>query len=168
MSLWLIVLLKGYRGIFLFWWAIVVACHIAMVIYIPADIAGRSLFGSGIPGCVEIGEFMMILVGFLGMAQAQKMGSHVDVDLLFNRLPNRVKDFLRVVILILMISFVSLFFYATLMAALDYTINGEDAWFGPYLIPVWIIRWTAPIGLALFIIQLIAELVAYRKSIMLK
>lgn len=164
MRVWTAALVRGYKSVAFFFWAVVVACHLAMVAYIPADIAGRSFLGSGIPGGVEIGEFMMVLVGFLGMAQAQKMGAHVDVDLLFNRFPAGAKDVLRVVILILMIAFVSLFFYATLMAALDYTVTGEDSWFGAYLVSVWVIRWAAPIGLALFIVQLIADLASCRKS----
>lgn len=151
---------KSYRGVDFFFWAIVVACHLLMVSYIPADIAGRSFLSSGIPGSVEIGEFMMVLIGFLGLARAHKLGAHVDVDLLFNRLPVRIQEGLRLIVLFILICFAALFFYATLLAAVDYTGRGEDAWFGSYLVPVWFLRWVAPVGLAFFIIQLVIDLVA--------
>jgi len=106
-----------------------------------------------------MGEYMMIFVGFLGLARAQKLGAHVDVDLLFNRLSGGTRRLVRIVDLFLMLFFGALFFYATLIAAFDFTRSGEDAWFGSYLVPVWFMRWVAPIGLALFLVEVVIELV---------
>ncbi len=79
----------------------------AMMLLTSVDVVCRYLFNSPIRGAFELTEFLVLILifSFLGYTQSQK--SHISVDLLFTRFPNRVQRIIgllnHVVCLVLMI-----------------------------------------------------------------
>ncbi|OGO14401.1 MAG: hypothetical protein A2Z02_06855 [Chloroflexi bacterium RBG_16_48_7] len=60
-----------------------------MVLLTTADVTGRYFFSRPIIGTTELTEFMVIIVGFLGLAWCALKGAHLVVDLLVSRLSPR-------------------------------------------------------------------------------
>ena len=61
---------------------VVVLCLSLMVALVVVDVFGRSLLGSGLPGTVEINEYLLVIMGFLSIAQTHYETGHVEVNLL--------------------------------------------------------------------------------------
>ncbi len=51
------------------------------------DITGRYFFGRPVAGTVELTQFGMVVVVFLGLAWTERERGHITVDLLYERLP---------------------------------------------------------------------------------
>ncbi len=73
---------------------------VAMMLVTTVDVIGRYVFNSPLMGANEIAEFLQVIVVYFGVAYTAVQKGHVAVDVLFNRLSQRVQGFL--------ISFVSL------------------------------------------------------------
>ena len=66
---------------------IAMAWLIPMALLLVADVIGRYVFRNPIPGTEELEEYMLVVVGFLGLAYAGILKSHVRVDLIVNKFP---------------------------------------------------------------------------------
>lgn len=62
-----------------------------MMILTVADVGGRYFFNKPILGSYEITEFMMIILAAFTIGYTGVINAHVNVDLLFSRLPGRVQ-----------------------------------------------------------------------------
>jgi len=62
---------------------------LVMVLLTTSDVLGRYLFSRPIIGTTELTEFMVVIVGFLGLAWCAVKGTHLMVDLLVSRLSPR-------------------------------------------------------------------------------
>jgi len=58
---------------------ITISCLVVMVALVVFDVCGRSLLGSGMPGTVEINEYLLIILGFVGIIQTHHTRGHVGV-----------------------------------------------------------------------------------------
>ena len=65
-----------------------------------ADVIGRALFDAPIIGSVEITEYMMVCIGFMGLAWCAAAGRHVSVTLLTEHLSPRVQAVLKSIMLL--------------------------------------------------------------------
>lgn len=63
----------------------------AMMFLTTADVAGRYFFNSPILGAFEITEYLMSLLVFSFLAYTQSEKGHISVDIVFDRLPQRLK-----------------------------------------------------------------------------
>ena len=79
----------------------------AMMVLSTVDVIGRYFFNSPVLGAYEITEYLMLITvfSFLPLAQSEKV--HINVDIVFNRLPAGVQNifmrFNHLVCLLLMI-----------------------------------------------------------------
>ena len=65
-----------------------------------ADVIGRALFDAPITGSVEISNYMMVCIGFMGLAWCAAAGRHVSVTLLTEHLSPRVQAVLKSIMLL--------------------------------------------------------------------
>lgn len=66
-----------------------------MMVLIVADVVSSNLFNQPIPaGSAIVTHYGMVLVAFLPLALAERMGNHVSVDVVVERLPARVQQVL--------------------------------------------------------------------------
>ena len=65
-----------------------------------ADVMGRALFDAPITGSVEISNYMMVCIGFMGLAWCAAAGRHVSVTLLTEHLSPRVQAVLKSIMLL--------------------------------------------------------------------
>ena len=67
---------------------------VAMMLLTVAEVFLRYVFNHPIIGCTEYIEYLMVFVGFLGLAWCASKGLHVKVDLLVSRFPERAQGFI--------------------------------------------------------------------------
>ena len=138
---------------------LVILCLFAMIVIVVYDIVSRSLFKTGIPGTVEINEYLLIIVGFMAITMANGLGGHITVDLLYNKISPSFQPIVDRLNNIILLGFSIVFLYAGFEKAVSAYTSGETNWFGPHVLPVWYFRWTVPISLFLLCVQLLLEII---------
>jgi TRAP-type C4-dicarboxylate transport system permease small subunit len=73
----------GYLG------AVALFC---MMLLTTTDVAGRYLFNAPITGAFELTEYLVLILIFSFLCNAQSHKDHVSVDLLFNKLPKKIRN----------------------------------------------------------------------------
>lgn len=86
-----------------------IACISIISILIVADVAMRYLLSKPISGCAEIVGYLMVCVGFLGMGMCTLEKSHLKIDIIVNRFPQRIQLYYDIV------NFILVFFIGFLM-----------------------------------------------------
>ena len=140
---------------------LVILCLFAMIVIVVYDIVSRTLFKAGIPGTVEINEYLLIIVGFMGITMANRLGGHITVDLLYNKIPPSFQPIIDCLNNIILLGFSIVFLYAGFEKAVSAYTAGETNWFGPHVLPVWYFRWTVPISFFLLSVQLLLEIIRF-------
>lgn len=64
---------------------------VALMFLITVHVVGRYLLSLPVPGSVELIEFMLLIIVFMGMAECETHGDNVSVDLLVTMLPERTQ-----------------------------------------------------------------------------
>lgn len=140
------------------------AAIIFAVLMIVTDVSGRFLFDSPLPASVEMTNLIMPYMIFPGLAYALARGSHVRVTLLTQRLPARAKLGTDIFTNLIGFVFLAMMVYATWMNFWTSFVVREymDA---PIILPWYVGKFIAPIGIAFFSIQYLILLVADLKKI---
>lgn len=142
---------------------VVFFCLFFMTFYVTLDIIIRTISGSALEGTVEINEYLLVIVGFLGMVHTNRHRGHITVDLLYNRISPTKQYLLDQINNIILLGFSILFVYAGFQKAMSAYESGESSWFGDYILPVWFIRWIVPIGFTLLSLQLLIGIFQLKK-----
>lgn len=135
---------------------IAVGC-VTVLIFI--DIAARNLFNVAFQGAGELSEYLLVAIAFLGLGYAQLTGTHVRVEVVFSRLPERLKRTVNIFILVLLIVF---FTVMTLQIGKEvYKAWAEKIfhWGIGWALPTWPVPFVALIGCFLLVISFVIELV---------
>ncbi len=67
----------------------------AMMLLTTADVIGRYFFNEPVLGAYEITEYLMLIMVFSFLALAQSAKVHINVDIVFNRLPAGLRHVLE-------------------------------------------------------------------------
>ncbi|HEU5320379.1 MAG TPA: TRAP transporter small permease [Methylomirabilota bacterium] len=71
--------------------ALAAACLAVMVVLTVLDVAGRYLLNRPLPGTLELSEFAMAVLVFLGLGATGRTDSQVVVDIALERVPGRAR-----------------------------------------------------------------------------
>lgn len=71
--------------------AVAVVALAALVLVTVVDVAGRFLLNKPFFGAVEISEFLLVFIGFGGLAYAELRQAHITVDFFVTALPRRMQ-----------------------------------------------------------------------------
>ena len=112
----------------------------------------------------ETVTFMMVGATLIGLPYVQRLRGHVNVDLIPLVLPLGLRKVLAVIVLLASLAVIGMMvWYGFEMFHTAYERNWRtDSVWGPKLWPIYL---TVPLGLALLMLQLIADLVATIKGI---
>lgn len=128
---------------------------------IVANSFDRYVFGGGIHLIVELAQFVMLFIVFLGLAGTHLVAGHVSVDLLLTHLSERTNDILRRYIVPgLTLVYLCLIFYSGLSTTYHLFKDGVRST-GTIPIPLGPMMAIMPIGCLLMIVVLIAECKVY-------
>ena len=127
------------------------------MLFTIGDAVLRKFFDSPIPGALEICEEMLVGLVFFGLAFTQFQDAHINVDLVYERLPPKGQLLARAFSLI-----ASLIAIAFLTAAIFFeafsSMQIHEISFGLIPIPLWPAKMAAAIGLLILLVCLVYQL----------
>lgn len=100
-------------------------CLAAMGLLTVMDVVGRYLLNRPIPGALELSEFALVLLVFLGLGSTGLRGSQVVVDIALDRFSPRWRAISDVLNALLAIGFWLVIAWRTAMQAQEVAIRGE-------------------------------------------
>lgn len=133
-----------------------------MMLHVTADVAGRFIFGTPIPGTITVvSHYYMIVAAFVPLAFAAQKNAHISVEVVTELLPGPIKRHLEGWTLLLSAVVFALVAVRTWEVALSkYAIDASVVQ-GNTSIPVWPSYFVLPAGLALMTIVLIYQFIVY-------
>ena len=122
-----------------------------MMIGIAVDVVFRTLYDRSMPGILELSEAALVAAVFLGLAYTGATNSHIAVDLLTERLPEKVARWVIATAWLLTSVILVWMIYATTSRAIESTERGEVRT-GLVNWPIWPSRWVIVVGLVAMLI----------------
>lgn len=127
---------------------------LVMMLHICADVVGRYLFDSPLPGTLEIASgYELSAIVFLPLAYVTLRREHISAELFTNRLAPRSRAGLDLVICLLAIAYVGLLTWQTAISAISSTESGEVWETANDLLVIWPSRWLLPLAFGLTTLQ---------------
>ncbi len=134
-----------------------------MVLFVCSEVISRSFLNRPILWVLEVGEYSLVYITFLGAAWLLRTEGHVKVDIVLNRLNPRTQALLNIVTSILgaMACLVVVWYSAQLTwGYFESGVRTPGAW-GPPRYPIYVI---IPIGSLLLFIQFLRRTHGYLRS----
>ena len=133
-----------------------------MMLHVTADVAGRFIFGTPIPGTITVvSHYYMIVAAFVPLAFAAQKNAHISVEVVTDRLPSVIKRHLEGWTLLLSAAVFALVAVRSWEVALSkYGIDASVVQ-GNTSIPVWPSYFVLPVGLGLMTVVLVYQFVVY-------
>lgn len=135
---------------------------VVLMLITGIDVVGRYAFHKPLLGAFEISELALALVILLGWGYTQSVKGHIDIDLLYSRLPLSLQTFLDFFIPLLGLCLFSFIAWQGIVFVIDSLgWNETSEMIG---IPVWIFKLVIFIGAVSICLQFIADIVtAFQK-----
>jgi C4-dicarboxylate transporter, DctQ subunit len=124
-----------------------------------AEVLGRRLFNSPVPGAIDYIEVGMAAFAFMGAAYCQRLGGHVRMDLLVSNLKARLLWAVEALAIFVAVVYVAIIVWASaqdLWRSFDLGDETLDAHF-----PVWPSKLIVPVAMALLELRLLVNLWGY-------
>jgi TRAP-type transport system small permease protein len=136
--------------------AVAIAALAALCAVTVVDVTGRYLFNRPLLGAVEMGELLMVVLTFGGLALAEVRGGHITVDFFVGSLPARARAILDAGAALLGIAFWGFVAWRAAMHAASIHEAGEVS--ANLAVPTWPFYLTVTVGCGLFALALVGRL----------
>lgn len=130
-----------------------------------AEVLGRRLLNSPIPGAIDYIEVGMAAFAFMGAAYCQRLGGHVRMDLLINSLRARLLWGVEAFAILVAIVYIGIIVWASAQDAWRSYSLGDDT-LDAHL-AVWPSKLVVPVSLALLELRLLVNLWGYLRLLVL-
>ena len=111
------------------------------------------------PAFLELSELAISIFAFLGVAFAQRMDSHIRMELLVANLKGRIKWIAEFIATLLAFIVIGILIYYSSLFAIDAYVIGDSTM--DYLFPTWPAKILVPLGFTIWFLRLFLELVGY-------
>lgn len=128
------------------------------------DATLRYGFSSGIPGSYHLSEFLLVAMIALPLARCQIIHSHIRIDILIHRIHGRSLHIIEFVTLVLAFILFAIATYTTGENAIIAFVKG-DFERGIINYPLWPVKSFIPIGVGVFCLALLLDIVHHAKGI---
>jgi TRAP-type C4-dicarboxylate transport system permease small subunit len=128
-----------------------------MTLIVTGDIIARWLFGSPTPWAMESATYLLVIATPLALAYTLKVGGHIRVPILVNRLPKIVQHWLRVITSILGLSYCAILTQLTWKQALI-SIKFQTTSGTAIDVTLWPFQMVIPIGLSIISLMLVLNI----------
>jgi TRAP-type C4-dicarboxylate transport system permease small subunit len=134
------------------------AAVVALAAHTAFDVVRREIWGAGAIGTLEfVTNYYMIAAVFLGLMVAQRQREHIEVSVLFDRLPVSTRRLVALAGQVLTIGFVLALANYGLLEAIASMQEGEYS--GVADVAIWPSRFLVPLGFAAYAIHLAIDAV---------
>ncbi|MBI2494392.1 MAG: TRAP transporter small permease [Candidatus Rokubacteria bacterium] len=129
----------------------------AMILLITAQVVSRRLLSVPLVVADEVSGYLLVIVTFMGLGYALLNGDHIQVTLLTERLQARTRARLRVAWCVIAASYLSLLLVRTAALAWE-SFHRQTFSVSATNFLLWPIQAFVPLGFAVLLLQLLAEL----------
>lgn len=136
-----------------------VAVVFLMMLMITISVAGRYLLNKPLKGDMDFIELAMVVVVYLGLAKCTYLKRHIEVDVIYMRLPKGVQKYLDV-----LVSLIGAFIFAIIAwqlfdRAWRYLVHPPGSFTFLLYIPHWPFMFIAAIGAGLMTLEILVTFV---------
>lgn len=125
-------------------------CVILMMLHVTADVAGRYLFNTPVPGTiVVVANYYMVIVVFLALGVAEEKRAHISVEFVTDLMPQRAQTGFSLFSGILTVGIIIVLMISGWTEAVKKTNIGATMEQGSQRIEIWQSYWLVPLGAAL-------------------
>ncbi len=136
------------------------ALVLVLMAHVVANALLRAFANRPIEGTLEyVGNWYLPSIILLGLVLAQQRKEHVEAPVLFDRMPAPLRREIQILVNLVLIAFVFFMGYYAYVEAYHSMTIGETA--GVSGVPIWFMKFAAPIGFFLYGIQLIFDTIEY-------
>ena len=134
-----------------------------LMFFMVAEVIGRKIFNSPIPGAIDWIEVSMATFAFMGAAYCQRMGGHIRMELVVSNLKGRVLWCVEALATAVAVFYIAVVVHKSFLHFLrayeigDSTIDTQ--------LPVWPSKLIVPVALSLLLVRLLIQLVGYFRLI---
>ena len=133
-----------------------------MTLLITVDVIGRQ-FGYPTGVAHEFSGYSLVLIVFLGLAYTQRVGKHVEIDVVITRLPQRARRALKLATSCIGIAFIIWLLWTTLQQMIrSYTLGSVSMTL--MRTPLWPVKLLIPLGLGLLAMAIMAEIIKHNQK----
>ena len=129
-----------------------------MMAYGFTDVTMRNLFNHPLPGTVEFTELFMPVLALMGVAYCQVEKRHMRVDFLFGFMSEKIINIVNIFSYSAGTVAFSFVFWLSFNHALGSLYGREIAW-GVIPFPIYVAKFAVALGILLFVVQLIFDLI---------
>jgi TRAP-type C4-dicarboxylate transport system permease small subunit len=122
------------------------------------DMTLRTTVGFSIEGAIEVSEYILIAIGFLGLGYAQLTGDHVNVDVILFKLSPKIRITVNIIILLVLILFFVVMGHQIGQEAYTSWIDKEYRAGTTLLIPTWPPKFIAFLGTYVLVLSFLVQL----------
>lgn len=122
------------------------------------EVAGRALFSKSLPGAYEYVSLMFVYLIYLGLGYSQRQDAHITVGILYDNLPRKVKKIVEGAYLLVAFLFFAILTWTSAESAWSNYVLG-DTILGIVEVKTWWARAGIPVGLALFTLRFLTQLI---------
>ncbi|MEJ2723879.1 MAG: TRAP transporter small permease [Deltaproteobacteria bacterium] len=122
------------------------------------DMTLRTTAGFSIEGAIEVSEYILIAIGFLGLGYAQLSGNHVNVDVILVKLSPKSQAMINILILLVLIVFFVIMGHQIGKEAYISWVNKEYRAGTTLLIPTWPPKFIAFLGTYVLVLSFLVQL----------
>lgn len=97
-----------------------------MMLLIVVDVLGRYLFNHPVKGSIELVEYLMVIVGSLGLAWCTLMGAHAKIDIVVMGFPKKVQLIIDIITHVLCLVIYVMLVWQGFLEARDMAFLYED------------------------------------------
>lgn len=130
----------------------------AMVLLITAQVVSRRVLSVPLVIADEVSGYLLVILTFMGLGYALLNGDHIQVTLLTDRLGARTRARLRVAWCLIAVPYLALLVVRTAVLAWD-SFRNQTFSVSATNVLLWPIQAFVPLGFAVLLLQLLAELV---------
>jgi TRAP-type C4-dicarboxylate transport system permease small subunit len=134
-----------------------------MMLLISVEVFIRKTFGMSTKIAHDMSGFLLVAVTFLGAAETLRAGKHLRVTILFDNLGTRLRRICEFINLAITMVFIALLLWSTLGLTVDSYLRGNLT-DGIIQLPEYLPQALMPVGLAVFLLQLFANLTRLLKG----
>jgi TRAP-type C4-dicarboxylate transport system permease small subunit len=115
------------------------------------------IVGISTVGTVELGGFLLVWVCYLGIAYGLRKGKHIRVDIIYDRMPEKIQILFLIIGNLICVAFSLLLTWEGLKLIRMFYEIGEDSLI--LRVPMYIVYIALPIGMILFAVEAIREII---------
>ncbi len=141
-----------------------IACYVSamavatMMSITALEVLTRSLFKISVPGSYEYVSLLFVYLIYLGLGFSQRRDAHITVGILYDAMPRRAQKTVQAIYLLIAFLFFAALSWTSAVSAWSAYAMGDTV-LGIIEVKTWWARAGIPVGLALFSLRFLIQLV---------